>query len=126
MSSPVCMHACMHACMLLVLVLMATPRCQPAPSPPLPRRPPAQLQYAALHSYEDKPEDFMADTVVLRRRFTEDGEGGGGGGGGGHAWAVGVGRACVVRSGGWGGWLPECWDAQLYALAAPHIVMFRT
>lgn len=68
--------------MLLVLVLMATPRCQPAPSPPLPRRPPAQLQYAALHSYEDKPEDFMADTVVLRRRFTEDGEGGGWGGGG--------------------------------------------
>lgn len=34
-----------------------------------------QVQYTALPHYEDKFEDFKADTVVLRRRFTPDGEG---------------------------------------------------
>jgi hypothetical protein len=33
-----------------------------------------QVQYTALPHYEDKYEDFLADTVVLRRRFTQDGE----------------------------------------------------
>jgi hypothetical protein len=33
-----------------------------------------QVQYTALPHYEDKFEDFKADTVVLRRRFTPDGE----------------------------------------------------
>jgi hypothetical protein len=32
------------------------------------------VQYTALPHYEDKYEDFLADTVVLRRRFTQDGE----------------------------------------------------
>lgn len=33
-----------------------------------------QVQYTALPHYEDKYEDFVADTTVLRRRFTEDGK----------------------------------------------------
>eukprot|EP00882_Tetradesmus_deserticola_P007485 GHRQ01007884.1.p1 GENE.GHRQ01007884.1~~GHRQ01007884.1.p1 ORF type:complete len:254 (+),score=99.95 GHRQ01007884.1:204-965(+) len=33
-----------------------------------------EVQYTALPHYEDKYEDFLADTVVLRRRFTTDGE----------------------------------------------------
>lgn len=33
-----------------------------------------QVQYTALPHYEDKFEDFKADTVVLRRRFTPEGE----------------------------------------------------
>ena len=31
-----------------------------------------ELQYAALSNYEDKPEDFSAESVMLRRRFTHD------------------------------------------------------
>ncbi|KAF6265964.1 RHD3/Sey1 [Scenedesmus sp. NREL 46B-D3] len=34
-----------------------------------------EVQYTALPHYEDKYEDFLADTVVLRRRFTQDGDG---------------------------------------------------
>uniref|UniRef100_A0A383VTW4 Protein ROOT HAIR DEFECTIVE 3 homolog n=1 Tax=Tetradesmus obliquus TaxID=3088 RepID=A0A383VTW4_TETOB len=33
-----------------------------------------EVQYTALPHYEDKYEDFLADTVVLRRRFTQDGD----------------------------------------------------
>lgn len=33
-----------------------------------------QVQYTALPHFEDKYEDFLADTVVLRRRFTPDGK----------------------------------------------------
>ncbi len=33
----------------------------------------AQVQYAALSHFEERYEDFMADTVVLRRRFSPDG-----------------------------------------------------
>ncbi|KAG1660222.1 hypothetical protein FOA52_005092 [Chlamydomonas sp. UWO 241] len=32
------------------------------------------VQYAALSHYEEKQEDFMADCVTLRRRFTPDGD----------------------------------------------------
>lgn len=32
-----------------------------------------QVKYTALPHYEDKYEDFIADTVVLRRRFTQEG-----------------------------------------------------
>lgn len=32
-----------------------------------------QIQYAALPHYEEKYDDFMADSVVLRRRFTPEG-----------------------------------------------------
>lgn len=32
-----------------------------------------QVQYAALHNFEDREEDFRADVVTLRRRFTSDG-----------------------------------------------------
>jgi hypothetical protein len=39
--------------------------------------PRVQVQYTALPHYEDKYEDFIADTVVLRRRFTPEGERGG-------------------------------------------------
>ena len=31
-----------------------------------------ELQYAALSNYEDKQEDFAAESIVLRRRFTRD------------------------------------------------------
>lgn len=31
-----------------------------------------ELQYAALSNFEDRPEDFAAESVVLRRRFTHD------------------------------------------------------
>ena len=31
-----------------------------------------ELQYAALSNYEDRPEDFAAESIVLRRRFTRD------------------------------------------------------
>ncbi len=30
------------------------------------------LQYAALSNYEDRPEDFAAESIVLRKRFTRD------------------------------------------------------
>jgi hypothetical protein len=33
-----------------------------------------QVQYTALPHYEDKFEDFKADTIVLRRRFTPEGK----------------------------------------------------
>jgi hypothetical protein len=33
----------------------------------------SQVQYAALSHFEEKHEDFIADTVMLRRRFTPDG-----------------------------------------------------
>ena len=33
-----------------------------------------QVQYAALHNYEDREEDFRADVVTLRRRFTSEGK----------------------------------------------------
>ncbi|KAF8071092.1 RHD3 [Scenedesmus sp. PABB004] len=33
-----------------------------------------EVQYTALPHYEDKYEDFIADSVVLRRRFTPDGD----------------------------------------------------
>ena len=33
-----------------------------------------QVQYAALHNFEDREEEFRADVVTLRRRFTADGE----------------------------------------------------
>ena len=39
-------------------------------------RQPPQVQYAAMSHFEEKYEDFIADTVMLRRRFTPDGEGG--------------------------------------------------
>ena len=32
-----------------------------------------QVQYAALHNFEDREEDFRADVVTLRRRFTSEG-----------------------------------------------------
>jgi len=32
------------------------------------------MQYAALSNYEDRHDDFMAETTILRRRFTDDGE----------------------------------------------------
>lgn len=31
-----------------------------------------ELQYASLSNFEDRPEDFMAESVMLRRRFTHD------------------------------------------------------
>lgn len=31
------------------------------------------VQYCALSNYEDKQEDFLAESTILRRRFTEDG-----------------------------------------------------
>ncbi len=31
-----------------------------------------ELQYAALSNYEDRPEDFAAESIVLRKRFTRD------------------------------------------------------
>lgn len=33
----------------------------------------AQVQYAGMSHFEEKYEDFLADTVMLRRRFTPDG-----------------------------------------------------
>ena len=33
-----------------------------------------QVQYAALHNFEDREEDFRADVVTLRRRFTAEGD----------------------------------------------------
>jgi hypothetical protein len=33
------------------------------------------VRYAALSNYEDRPDDFLADATILRRRFTDDGEG---------------------------------------------------
>lgn len=32
-----------------------------------------EIQYAALSNYEDRYEEFMAETTMLRRRFTDDG-----------------------------------------------------
>lgn len=32
-----------------------------------------EIQYAALSNYEEKPEDFLADVTILRRRFTDQG-----------------------------------------------------
>ena len=32
-----------------------------------------QVKYASLPNFEEREEDFRADSVVLRRRFTEDG-----------------------------------------------------
>eukprot|EP00955_Chlamydomonas_euryale_P035236 350048-Chlamydomonas_euryale.AAC.8 len=32
------------------------------------------VQYTALSHFEEKPEDFAADAVMLRRRFTQEGE----------------------------------------------------
>ncbi|DBA68461.1 hypothetical protein WJX79_008695 [Trebouxia sp. C0005] len=33
-----------------------------------------EVQYAALHNFEDREEDFRADVVTLRRRFTAEGD----------------------------------------------------
>ena len=32
-----------------------------------------KVQYAGLHNFEDREEEFRADVVTLRRRFTADG-----------------------------------------------------
>jgi hypothetical protein len=32
-----------------------------------------QVKYASLPNYEDREEEFLAESVLLRRRFTEDG-----------------------------------------------------
>lgn len=56
-----------------------------------------QVQYAGLSHFEEKYEDFLADTVVLRRRFTPDGRCGCGGWG----LVVGVGWWWVWRVWGW-------------------------
>ena len=32
-----------------------------------------EIQYAALSNYEDRQEEFLAETTMLRRRFTDDG-----------------------------------------------------
>ena len=34
----------------------------------------AQVKYASLPNYEEKEEDFRAESVLLRRRFTEEGK----------------------------------------------------
>ena len=34
---------------------------------------PVQIQYSSLPNYEEREEDFNAEAVLLRRRFTEDG-----------------------------------------------------
>ena len=34
----------------------------------------AQVKYSSLPNYEEKEEDFRAESVLLRRRFTEEGE----------------------------------------------------
>ena len=31
-----------------------------------------EIQYAVLSNYEDRPDEFLAETTLLRRRFTED------------------------------------------------------
>jgi hypothetical protein len=31
------------------------------------------IQYAALSNYEDRQDEFLAETTLLRRRFTNDG-----------------------------------------------------
>ena len=33
-----------------------------------------QVRYASLPNYEEKEEDFRAESVLLRRRFTNEGE----------------------------------------------------
>ena len=33
-----------------------------------------QVQYASLPNYEDREEEFVAESVLLRRRFAEDGQ----------------------------------------------------
>ena len=33
-----------------------------------------QIQYSSLPNYEEREEDFNAEAVLLRRRFTEEGE----------------------------------------------------
>lgn len=57
-----------------------------------------QVQYTALPHYEDKFEDFKADTVVLRRRFTPDGERFVGSGQGGDGFCMAAIRACKLGS----------------------------
>lgn len=32
-----------------------------------------QVEYASLPNFEEREEDFRAESVILRRRFTEDG-----------------------------------------------------
>ena len=33
----------------------------------------AQVEYASLPNFEEREEDFRAESVILRRRFTTDG-----------------------------------------------------
>ena len=33
-----------------------------------------QVKYASLPNFEDKEEEFRAESVLLRRRFTEEGK----------------------------------------------------
>jgi hypothetical protein len=33
----------------------------------------AQVQYASLPNFEEREEEFRAESVLLRRRFTEEG-----------------------------------------------------
>lgn len=60
-----------------------------------------QVQYTALPHYEDKFEDFKADTVVLRRRFTPEGEPFVGVGQGGEGFSFGLAWQRYVRA-SWG------------------------
>ena len=36
--------------------------------------PRAQVHYASLPNFEEREEDFRAESVLLRRRFTDEGE----------------------------------------------------
>ena len=38
-----------------------------------PRKDPLQVKYSSLPNFEEREEDFRAESVLLRRRFTEDG-----------------------------------------------------
>ena len=52
-----------------------------------------ELQYAALANFEERQEDFVAESVMLRRKFASGEDGGGQGGVGGALSTDGCGRA---------------------------------
>lgn len=65
-----------------------------------------ELQYAAMSNYEDRQEEFLAEAVLLRRKFTEDS---------GALWP-----GVPLGGCGWAvkGWVEECVGSMMVAAAA--------
>lgn len=68
------------------------------------------LQYAALSNYEDRQEEFLAESVLLRRKFS----GGDGSGGCGCGCGCGYGRVVVCG-------LPGAWREPVGMAAGPGV-----